>query len=124
MESPVHGCDALELDAVDADFDQILPMAVLPLRVVLAALLLEHDDLLAAVLAEDRGYDRGAHDVRLTDLGIIATDHQNVAEGDLFLIGTAEHVTLELKAIPFGHSILLSTGLDDGVHDNPPKKRC
>src|SRR3954452_12518977 len=76
-----HGC-LLEIDAVDAKLDQILTMPVLALRVVLAALLLENDDLLAAGLANDGGADRCAADHRNADLRFVAADHQHFVEGD------------------------------------------
>src|SRR6476659_4280256 len=61
-----HGC-LLEIDAFDTKLDEILTMPVLPLRVVLATLLLENDDLFAARLANDGGDDRCAADHRHAD---------------------------------------------------------
>src|SRR5215213_6159588 len=106
----LRGCDALNVDAVDADLDHVLAMAVGPLRVVLAALLLEDHDLLTAGLAENRRHHRGALDDRVADLRLVAADHQHFVERDFVLIGIAEHVTLDLQTIACGYSILLSTG--------------
>src|SRR5687767_2749548 len=93
-------------------------MSVLPLRVILAALLLEDDDLFAAGLADDRGHDRSTLNGGAADLRLVAADHQHITERDLLVFADpAEHVTLDLQAIALGHSILLSTGLDDGVHN-------
>jgi len=107
----------LEVDRVYAKLDQILAMAVGPLRVILAALLLENNDLLAATLAEDRGPDRRAGDERSADLRLIAAHHQHFAERDLVLVGAAEGVTLDRDDIALGDAILLSTGTNDGVHN-------
>src|ERR1700756_2484724 len=108
---------SLEVDAVDAKLDEILAMPVLPLRVILAALLLEDDDLFAARLADDRGDHGGAADDRAADLRLIAADHQHFVERDFFLVSVAEHVALDEKSLPLRNPILLSTGTDDGVHE-------
>src|SRR5258706_2974682 len=107
----------LEVDRVDAKLDQILAMAVGPLRMILAALLLENDDLLAAILAEDRGADRRAGDERSADLRLVSAHHQHFAERDLVLVSAAESVTLDRDDIALGDAILLSTGTNDGVHN-------
>ena len=117
-----HWVVSLEIDAVDAKLDEILTMSVLPLRVVLAALLLENNDLLAAILAEDRGPDRRAGDKRSADLRLISANHQHFAERDFVLVGRAEDVAFDAKELAFGDAVLLSTGTDDGVHEKPPKK--
>jgi hypothetical protein len=111
--------DLLDVDGVDAKLDEVLTMTVLPLRVVLAALLLENDDLLAAGLAENRSQyrsagDRGSADPRRR----IAADHQHFAERDFVLIGRAEDVAFDAKELAFGNAVLLSSGTDDGVHEN------
>src|ERR1700748_453186 len=66
-------------DLFDLDHRQVLAMAVLAPR-VLAAPLLEDDQVRAARLLDDRGYHLGAFDGRLADPAI---DHQHVGELDL-----------------------------------------
>src|SRR5687768_4110998 len=109
------GSPLLDVDAVDADVHDILTMSVLPLGVMLPALLLEHDDLVAARLTDDRCDHRSTLNRRASDLRLIAADHQHFVERDFVLLGSAQHVTLDLKAIAFGYAILLSPGTDDGV---------
>src|SRR3954454_10321377 len=118
-----HGCSPLEIDAVDTKLDEILTMSVLALRVVLAALLLEDDDALAAGLADDGGVDGRAVDHRDADLRLIAADHQHFVEGDLFLVSIAEHVALDEESLALRDPILLSTGTDDGVHEMTSRKK-
>src|SRR5260370_19319974 len=94
--NPPSGCGRdSDVDRVDADLDEILPMTVRPLRVVLAALLFEYHDLAPTGLTKDRGQHRSSADDRGPHLGLIAADHENFAERDLLLIGPAEHVALE-----------------------------
>src|SRR5207302_10711877 len=113
-------------DAVDAKLDEILTMPVLALRVILAALLLEDDDSLAAGLADDGGVDGGAADHRHADFRLIAADHHHFVEGDLFLVSSAEHVALDEESLALRDSILLSTGTDDGVRSEERRvgKEC
>src|SRR5688500_15163898 len=96
-------------------------MAMLPLGVILTALFLEDDDLLAARLAENRCHDRGTLDGGTAGLRRIAADHQHVVERDFALLGSAENVTLDLDAISNGHAVLLPTGTNDGVHTTSNK---
>src|SRR5258708_12537362 len=111
---------ASDVDRVDTDLDQILAMAVLPLGVVLAAFLLEHDDLAAAGLAEDRGQHRSSRNDRGSDLGLIAADHEHFAERDLVLIGRAEHVAPAPLELPLPYPLLLSTGPNHAAHTTSP----
>src|SRR6185436_12594707 len=111
----------LDVDAVDAELHNILTMPVLPLGMVFTALLLEDDDLIAARLAEDRRHDRSALNRRVPGFRLVAADHQHVAERNFALLGSAENITLDLETISNGHTILLSTGTNDGVHDKSSK---
>src|SRR5205823_12877808 len=111
-----HGEVSLDVDAVDAELDDILTVAVLPLCVVLPALLLEDDDLVAAGLAKHRGHDRSALDRRRAELGVVAADQQHLMERDFVLIDRAEDVALDADRLPFSDPILLSTRPNDGVH--------
>src|SRR5258706_6949078 len=113
-----HGRSPLDVDAVDAELDDILTVAVLPLGVVLPALLAEDDYLLAAGLAEDGRDDRGAAHRRSTDDRAVAPDHEHLAEGDLVLVGAAEHVTLDEQPLALRNAVLLSPGTNDGVHND------
>src|SRR3954452_7750014 len=101
-------------DLLDAKLDQILAMAVLPLRVVLATLLLENNDLGATRLAHDRGRHGGAADGRRTDHRLVAADHQHFTERDLVVLDIAEDVALHEEGLPFSNAVLLSTGTNDG----------
>src|SRR4051812_22362810 len=96
-------------DLLDAKLDQILAMAVLPLRMVLAALLLENNDLAAARLAHDRGRDGGAAHGGSTDRGLVAADHQHFPERDLVVLDVGQDVALDHDGLPFSNAVLLST---------------
>src|SRR6266542_4029879 len=113
-----HG---LPLDRVDAKLDHSLPVAVLPFRVVLAVLLLEYNDLVAARFPKNCRRDRRAADCRRSDFRLIAADHQHFIERDFVLVGAADHVTLDEEAFSLRDAILLSTRTNDGEHDNPPR---
>ena len=81
---------------------------------VLAALFLEGDDLLALAMFDDFAGDRGALDQRRTQLGAVAAQHQNFAEGQLGadIAGQAFH----RQDGVLGHFILFSAGADDRIH--------
>src|SRR6476620_5105667 len=91
----------LELDRLDAKLDQVLTVTVLPLRVVLAALLLENDDLLAARLAEDSRHHRCASDSRSADFRRVSADHQHFAECDFVFVCAAEDIALDAQKLAF-----------------------
>src|SRR2546423_8943306 len=110
------------VDLLDADLDQVLTVAVLPLRVVLAALLLENEDPVAAGLAHDGCRHGGAAHGGRADQRLVAADHQHLAERDLVVLHAAEDVALHQEALPFSDAVLLSTGTNDGVQAGPPKK--
>src|SRR3954469_15702272 len=75
----------LSLDAVDAQLDQILTMAVATLGVI-AMTLLENDEARSAALADDRCDNRRTGNRRRSDLRLISAEHQNLVERDLVLI--------------------------------------
>src|SRR5207253_5570092 len=54
----------LPLDRINAKLDHVLPMPVRPFRVILSALLPEHNDLVAARFPENGGRNRGTVDRR------------------------------------------------------------
>src|SRR6185312_16557788 len=86
---------------------------------VLAALLLESDDLLALAVADDFALDRGALDQRRADLGAVAAQHQD------FEIELGAHISAKafhLEDRVLGNPILLSAGADDRVHGLKPLK--
>src|SRR5437868_8886991 len=109
------------MDLLDAQLDQILTMAVLPLRVILATLLLENDDLFAAGLADDRGRDGGAAHGGRADLRLVAADHQHLAERDFVVVDVTEDVALHEDALTLGDAVLLSTGTNNGEQGNLQK---
>ena len=92
---------SLEIDAVDAKLDEILAVSMLPLRVILAALFLEDDDLVAAHLAND-----GGHDGR-------AADHGN-AEEMLEADATSPHTAHTSNPVPLVVTDPAATLRDDG----------
>src|SRR6476661_6655767 len=102
-----------ELDVVDADFSEALTMTALA-RVVLAALHLEHDDLLAAAVADDLAGDHGAGQHGNAGLDVLAV----VAEEDLVEFNLAARFANErgeLVGAAGFDTILLAAGLDDRV---------
>src|ERR1041385_5442026 len=108
-------------DLLDAQLDQILTVAVLPLRVVLAMLLLENNDLVAAGLAHDAGrYRCPAHGGRANQR-LVAADHQHLAERDFVVVDVAEDVALQRDALTLSDAVLLSTGTNNGEQRKPPK---
>src|SRR5690349_15825182 len=110
-------------DLLDAQLDQILTVAVRALRVVLAILLLENNDLVAAGLAHNGGRDGGAAHGGRADQRLVSADHQHLAERDLVVVDVAEDVALHEDALPFSDAVLLSTGTNNGKQRRPPKKR-
>src|SRR5690348_6944983 len=99
-------------DLFDLDHRQVLAIAVLATR-VLAAPLLEDDQVRPARLLDDRGHDLGAGHGRRTDL---LADHQHVVELDLVASRTGE--TLDGELLVGGDRVLLSTRADNGDHDD------
>src|SRR5690606_26531605 len=111
--------DPSGLDGLDAQLREGLTVSLLA-AVVLAALDLEDDDLLRAVLSHDLGHDLGARHVGLADLGGVAADHEDLVELD-----GATHVSRELldtEAVALAHSVLLAARLDDCVHESSRKR--
>src|ERR1700761_341800 len=80
---------------------------------VLAALLLEGDDLLALAVADDLALDRGAGNQRRADLGAVAAQHQDL---EVQLGADVARQAFDLQDRVLGHFILFSAGADDRVH--------
>ena len=92
-------------------------MALLDARAGLG-LVLEDDDLLAALLAQHLGGDRGAVDERLADGGGVAVgDEQDSVEGDGVAGADVQPIDLDLRAEL--DAVLLAAGFDDCVHGLP-----
>src|ERR1700753_1125128 len=89
-------------------------MAALAMR-VLAALLLEGDDLLALALLDDLGGHGGALDQRRAMLRRVAAQHQDFAQGDR-AAGVADQL-FDLQDVVLGHFVLLAAGADNREHD-------
>src|SRR6185503_12560235 len=105
---------AARADRGDLQRRERLAVALLA-AVALAALVLEDDDLLGQALIDDLGLDRDALDRRLPDDDAAAVvGEQQRPEGHLRTGPTFE--LLDAKGLPLGHSVLLSSGRNDGVH--------
>src|SRR6185437_10674870 len=100
-------------DLFDLDHRQILAMAVLAPR-ILAAPLLEDDQVRPARLLDDRAHDLGAGDGRRADL---LAHHQDVGELDPGA-GLACN-PLHGERVVGGDGILFSTRADYGDHGTP-----
>src|SRR5690554_4547535 len=101
------------LDRLDLKLGVGLTMPMLTM-VVLAALHLEDDHLLRAILRRDLSLHLGALDRGLADDGLFAADHEHFIELD-----RSANLTIELfdtQAVALAHAILFSTCLDDCVH--------
>src|SRR4029079_922034 len=114
------GFGAVGEDFRDPDAREFLPMAASAPR-VLAAPLLERDDLAAAALLDHFGRDRGPRDGRYTYRGSIAADHQHLAELHDFA-GLALNL-VDLEHVVGGDSVLLAAGFDDCEHRSCPRVR-
>ena len=79
---------------------------------------LEGDDLVGAIVADDLGADDGPGDERAADRGLVAVgDEQDAVEGDRLAGLGVEKLDLELRADL--DAVLLPAGLDDCVHGSP-----
>src|SRR5690349_14705249 len=74
---------------------------------------LEDDELVALHFADDLTFDRGARDLGVADLRLVAADRQNVVEGHLVTGGAGQEVDSDRLA--FGDSVLLSARADDCI---------
>ena len=84
-------------------------MAVLALRVILAAFLLENNNPRSAGLANDPGHNRCPTNSGRPDFRFVSADHQHFVERDLVFLGAAEDIALDEEVLPFCDPILLST---------------
>src|SRR6185369_10234103 len=91
---------------------EVLAVAALAMG-VLAALLLEGDDLVALAVLENLALDRSALDQRRAQLGLIATQHQDF---EVQLGADVTRQALDLQDRVLGHFILLAASADDRVH--------
>src|SRR5215469_12673707 len=107
------------VDRGDLQFGEGLAMAALPVR-VLAALLFEGDDLLAAALFDDLRFDRCARNQRATELGVLAAEQHNLAEGELR--ADVARQLLDRQHIVLGDRVLFSARADDRKHVRIPWK--
>src|SRR6202789_2089267 len=99
-------------DAEHLHRGEVLTMTALAMG-VLAALLLEGDDLLALAVVDDFALDGRALDQRRADLGGVATQHQDF---QVQLGADVADEAFDLQDRVLGHLILFSAGADDRVH--------
>src|ERR1041385_993454 len=118
VEPPAFLCAMVLLpllrDPGDLHFREVLPVTLL-LVIVLAAAMLDDADLVAAAVRHDLGGDLAALDQRRAHGLLVAVgDQQHFLEGD----GRADIAgqALDLEDVAGGDLVLLATGLDDGVH--------
>src|SRR4051812_37920665 len=97
---------------------EVLAVATLAMG-VLAAPLLEGDDLLALAMIQNLALDRGTLDQRGADLGLVAAQHQDF---EIELGADLAHKAFDLEDRVLGNPILLSAGADDRVHGLKPLK--
>ena len=110
----LRGLLAVGQDLGDAQDREVLAVAVLA-AVVVAALLLEDQHLVALALGDDGGADAGAADERRADGDLVAVaEHQHLAELD-DLAGVAGQA-LDLDHVVRGDLVLLAAGADDCEH--------
>src|SRR5436190_11973087 len=106
-----------EADVVDANFGEALTMSALP-RVILSALVLEHDDLVATAVLDDLTGDFGPLEHRHTRADVVTVGaEQHFVELDV----TAGVADERRNAICLARldTILLAAGFYDGVrHGN------
>src|SRR3954469_22214293 len=104
---------ALGQDFRDADQHEILPVTALAPR-VLAAALLEGDDLRTPAVADDLGRDARALDHRRAEFRLVAAQHDDVAE--LHDRARLALNALDLEDLILGDPVLLAAGFDDCEH--------
>src|SRR5229473_2054568 len=104
---------AVGQDLGHAQQGEFLPVAALAAR-ILAASLLEGDDLRPAPLLQDLGGDRGAGNRRRAERDVVAAHHQDFAElDDLAGVGLD---LVDLDDVLGGNAVLLAAGSDDCEH--------
>src|SRR5580698_1281271 len=106
---------AADEDLVDLDFNEALAMA-LQLLVLLLALVVEHEDLVATAFADDLGQHLRAAQL-LLKLTLFAADSNNVGELERAVFVGA---LLNPDGIAGGYTVLLTTGANDCVHSLKP----
>ena len=94
----------------------MLTMALLA-PVVVAATLLEDDDLVGPALVFDLGGDRRAFHQRRANFSGFAANHQHF--GELHPVADFSGNFFDFNDIVGGNTILLTAGLDDRVHGRP-----
>src|SRR5262245_51048873 len=109
----LRGLLAVGEDLSDTEQSQILAMPLLA-AVVLAPLLLEHNDLVAARLLHHFGCDQRAGNERAAGLGAIAAKQQHLSELD-DVAGLARDA-LDRDNVVRRHAILLAAHANDREH--------
>jgi hypothetical protein len=98
-------------DLFDLDFDEALAVP-LELLVLLLALVVEDEELVATAFGDNLGYDLGAGEVGL-ELALIEGDGDDFGEldGAVVVLGL-----LDADGVAGGDAVLFTTGFDDCVH--------
>src|SRR5215468_5780686 len=111
----------LQLDVADFDGGEVLTVAALNL-ILVGLLILQHGDLGAAALADDLAGHAGLRGVGAKqNLLVVGVHRQNSPELDLFAHFTGN--PFHTNGVAGSDTILLSPGLDDGVHHSSKSSR-
>jgi hypothetical protein len=103
---------AVDEDLVDLDLDEVLTVP-LHLLVLLLALELEDEYLVAAAFADDGGENLGSGEIRL-ELALFGADGEDVGELKVaVLVGGG----FDLQLLAGRDEVLFAAGADDCVHD-------
>ena len=102
---------AVDEDLVDLDLDEVLPVT-LHLLILLLALELEDENLIATAFTDDGGEDLGSVEVGL-ELALFGANGEDVRELELAIfVGGG----LDLQLLAGGDEVLFAAGADDCVH--------
>ena len=102
---------AVDEDLVDSDLNEVLAVS-LHLLVLLLALELEDEDLIAAAFADDGGQNLGSVEIGL-EFALFGADGEDVGELE-FAVFVGGGFDLQLLA--WGDEVLFAAGADNCIH--------